>query len=119
MGFVGGSEHFTLVNVVHAQLFENLGFREVADAAFRHHRDGNGGHDLADFLGRGHARDAAFGTNLCGHALKRHDRNRAGLFGDDGLFGCGDVHNYAALEHFGEAGLKAKAGGATVVLGHN
>src|SRR6185503_10755523 len=42
----------------------------------------------------------------------------AGLLGDLRLASVGDVHDDAPLKHFGKAGLEAKAGGATVVLGH-
>jgi hypothetical protein len=55
---------------------------------------------------------------LRGHSLQRHHGHGAGFFGDDSLFGGGDVHYYAAFEHFGKAGFQAKAGGITVVLRH-
>ena len=70
------------------------------------------------FLGDGHAGNAAFGADLRGHALERHDGDGAGLFGDGGLLGVGDVHDDAAFEHFGEAGFEAEAGVGAVVLGH-
>ena len=38
-------------------------------------------------------------------AFERHDRDRAGLLGDDGLLGRDDVHDDAALEHLGETAL--------------
>ena len=97
---------------------QDLRFGEVTDAAFRHYRDRNRGHDFADLFRRGHTGDAAFGTNLRGDTLERHDRDRAGFFGDDGLFGGRHVHDDATFEHFREAGFQAKAGGTTVVLGH-
>ena len=37
--FVGGREHFALVDVIHAERFEDAGLREVADARLGHHRD--------------------------------------------------------------------------------
>src|SRR5207253_3424632 len=101
VGFIGGGQNFGFVNVVHAQLFENLGFSEVADAAFGHDWNVNGGHDLANFFGRGHAGDSAFGADLRRHALEGHDRDCAGFFGDDGLLGGGYIHDDAAFEHFG------------------
>ena len=115
MGFVGGGEHFGFVDVVDAEFLQNLGFGEVADAALGHDRDGHRGHDFANLFGRGHAGHAAFGADLRGHAFEGHDGDGAGLFGDGGLLGVGDVHNDAALEHFGEAGLKAETGGVAVV----
>src|SRR5271165_33226 len=74
-------------------------------------------------FGRSHAGNAAFGADLRGHALEGHDGDGSGFFGDGGLLGGGDVHDDAAFKHFGEAGLEAEAGGATVgrfsvVLGH-
>ena len=37
--FVGGRQHFALVDVIDAQRFENARFREVADARLGHHRN--------------------------------------------------------------------------------
>ncbi len=91
----------------------------MPDAALGHDRDGDGGHDLTNLFGAGHASHAAFGADLRGHALEGHDGDGSGFFGDGGLGRVGDIHNYAAFEHFGEAGLEAKAGVAAVVLGHD
>ena len=55
------------------------------------------GHDLANLLGRSHARNAAFGADLRGDALQSHDGDGAGFFGDGGLLGVGDVHDDAAF----------------------
>jgi len=118
VGFVGGSEHFGFVNVVDAEFLQDLRFGKMTDAALGHHGDGDGGHDLANLFGRGHAGDATFGADLGGHALEGHDGHGSGFFGDGSLLGIGHIHNHAAFEHFGEAGLEAEAGGATVVLGH-
>jgi len=95
--FVGGSQDFGFIDIVDPKLFENLGFGEMSDAAFGHDGDGDGGHDLADFFGRGHAGDSAFGADLRRHTLERHDGDGAGFLGDDGLLGGGDVHNDAAF----------------------
>src|SRR6266446_7546698 len=72
-----------------------------------HHRNGHGGHDFADHFDRGHARHAALFANIRRHALQRHHRARAGVFGDLGLLGVGDVHDHAALEHLGQADFHA------------
>jgi hypothetical protein len=101
--FVGGCEHFALVNEVDLEGFEHLGLDEVPDAHLGHHRDGDGVHDLADDFRRGHAGHAAFLADVGGHALQRHHRAGAGLLGDAGLVGVGDVHDDAALEHFGQS----------------
>ncbi len=90
----------------------------MSDAALGHDRNGDGSHDLPNDLGRSHAGYAAFGADLRGDAFEGHDGDGAGVFGDGGLGGSGDVHDDAAFEHFGEAGLEAEAGGVTVVLGH-
>jgi hypothetical protein len=109
VGFVGGREDFGFVDVVDAELLQDLRFGEVSDAALGHDRNRNGGHDLANLFGRGHAGDAAFGADLRGDALEGHDGDGSGFLGDGGLFGVGDVHDDAALEHFGEAGLEAES----------
>ena len=67
----------------------------------------DGVHDFANDLDAGHARDAAFFANVGRNALERHDGAGAGLFGDLGLLGVGDVHDDAALEHFGQADFYA------------
>jgi hypothetical protein len=108
VGFVGGGEDFGFVDVVDAEFLENLGFGKVSDAALGHDRDGDGGHDLADDFGRGHARYAAFGADLRGVTrsppLKAMDRDCAGLFGAMGGLALfyngvltGDVHDDAAF----------------------
>ena len=50
--------------------------------------------------------------------LFRSDGDGTGLLGDGGLLGVGYVHDDAAFEHFGEAGLEAETGAATVVFRH-
>src|SRR6267378_4859527 len=112
MSFIGGREHFGFVNVVHAQFLENLGFREVSDAAFGHDGNRNRLHDLADDLRRRHAGHAALGAYLRRNTLQGHDRGGAGGFSDFGLVGVGHVHNDAALEHFSEAGFEPDSGTA-------
>ena len=97
VSFVGRGQNFGLVNIVHPKFLQDLRFGEVADAAFGHHRNGDGGHDLADLFGAGHTGYAAFGADLCGDTLQGHDRSGASLFGDLGLFGVGHVHDDAAF----------------------
>ena len=58
--------------------------------------------------GSRHARHAAVATDVGGHALERHHRAGAGVLGDARLIGVGDVHDHAALEHFGEATLDSQ-----------
>src|ERR1035437_9623275 len=118
VSFVGGGEHFGFVDVVDAEFLENLGFGKVADAALGHDWNGDGLHDLANLFGRSHAGYAALGADLRGDAFERHDGDGTGIFGDGGLLGVGDVHDDAAFEHFGKAGLEAETGGTTVVFRH-
>ena len=80
----------------------------MADAAFGHDRNGNGCHNLTNLFGRGHTGHAAFGADLRRYALQRHYGDCSCFFGNYGLLGVGDVHDDAALEHFGEAGLQAE-----------
>ena len=105
--FVGGSKHFALVDEIDFERLQNFGFGEVADANFGHHGNRDGVHDFANDLDAGHARDAAFFADVGGDALERHDGAGAGFLGDLGLRGVGDVHDHAALEHFGEADFYA------------
>ena len=74
--------------------------------------------DLVDHGRVGHARDAAGRADVGGHALERHDGDGAGVLGDLGLLGGDDVHDDAALEHLGEAGLDAKRAGLLGVVCH-
>ena len=63
--------------------------------------------DGLDHAGVGHAGDASGGADHGGDALEGHDGDGSGLLGDDGLLDVHDVHDDAAFEHLGEAGLEA------------
>ena len=117
VGLVGGGEDLGLVDEVDADLLQDLGFGEVADAGLGHDGDGDGGHDLFDELGVGHAGDAAFGADHGGDALERHDGDSTGLFSNAGLLDVHDVHDDATFEHFGEAQFEANGGGCEVAVG--
>ena len=80
--FVGGGQHFRLVDVVDAEGFQDLGLDEVADAAFGHDGDRHGLHDLQDEFGVAHARHAAVGADIGRNAFERHHRHSAGVLGD-------------------------------------
>ena len=103
-----GREHLGLVDVVHLERLEHLRLHEVADAGLGHHGDGHGLLDLLDLGGVGHARHAAVGADVGGHALERHHGGGAGGLGHARLLGGDHVHDHAALEHLGEAGLDAE-----------
>jgi hypothetical protein len=111
---IGRGEDFGLVDEVDAEVLEDLGFGEVADAGLGHDGDGDGADDLLDELGAGHAGDAAFGADHGGDALEGHDGDGSGLFGDAGLLDVHDVHDDAAFEHLGEAELEAEGRGSEV-----
>src|SRR5437899_8332288 len=53
--FIGGREHFGLVDEIDFERLEHFGFGEVADTHFGHHRNGDGLHDFANDLDGGHA----------------------------------------------------------------
>jgi hypothetical protein len=97
MGLVGRRQNLGLVDVIDPEALEHLCLYEVADATLGHHRDRYRFHDLGDLLGVGHAHHPALGADVGGHALERHDRDRAGLLGDLRLVGGRDVHDDAAL----------------------
>src|SRR6202158_51748 len=118
MRFVGWRKNFGLVNIVDAQLLQDLRLREMTDAALGHDGNIDHRHDLANHFRRGHARPPAFGADLRRDALQSHHRYRSGSLGDLRLFRGGDVHDDAALEHFGEPGLQAKVGSVSIFLLH-
>ena len=105
---VGRRQDLGLVDVVDLERLEHLRLDEVADARLGHDRDRHRRLDALDHRRVGHARDAAVAADVGGHALERHDRGGAGVLGDLGLLGVDDVHDDAALEHLGQAGLDAE-----------
>ena len=108
---VGGGEDFGLVDEVDVEGFEDLCLHKMPDTGLGHDGDRDGSLDGLDHAGMRHAGDAAFGADHGGHALERHDGDGAGFLGDDGLLDVHDVHDDAAFEHLGEAGLEAERGG--------
>src|SRR5215813_10096767 len=108
MLLVGGGQDLALIDEIHAQRFEDLGFDKMADADFCHHGNSNCGHDFSNSFWRGHSSNAAFGPDVGGHSLECHDRNSAGFLGYQRLLGSSNVHYHATLEHFGQTGLQSK-----------
>ena len=86
---------------------QDLRLGEVADARLGHDRDRDDGLDAFDQRRVAHAGDAAVAADVGRHALERHDRYRAGVFGDLGLRGVDDVHDHAAAQHLGQPPLDA------------
>ena len=99
---VGRRQHFGFVDVVDAELLQDLCLGEMADAHLGHHRNRHRVHDPANELEVAHARDAAGRANVGRNALERHDGDGAGFLRDDGVVGGDDVHDDAALEHLRE-----------------
>jgi hypothetical protein len=50
--------------------------------------------------------------------LQRHDSHGARVLGDLRLLDGDDVHDHAALEHLGQAGLDSQRSGAGGVVAH-
>ena len=109
VGLVGRRQHLGLVDVVDLERLEHLRLGEVADPRLGHDRDRHGLLDALDQQRVGHAGDAAVAADVGRHALERHHRGRAGVLGDLRLLGVDDVHDHAALEHLGQAGLDAES----------
>ena len=120
--FIGRCEHFGLVDIIDAKGLQQLSFDEVADAALGHDRDGYLLGDTHDHLRVGHAGDPAISSNVRWDTFERHDGAGAGLFRDLRLLRRNDVHDDAALQHLGQAGLDLPSscfacwGGAVSVL---
>ena len=108
LSLVGRRQDLGLVDVVDLERLEHLRLGDVADARLRHDGDRHGVLDRLDHRRVGHPRDAAVAADVGGHALERHDGGRAGGLGDPRLLGVDDVHDDAALEHLGQAGLHAE-----------
>ena len=114
--FVGGSEHFGLVDVVDADLLQDLRLGEVSDAALGHHGDRNRAMICLMSLGLAMRETPPSARMMAGTRSSAMTATGAGLFGDFGLRDAHDVHDDSALEHFGEADLEAQTGVATVVF---
>ena len=95
-------QHFTLVNIVDLDCFQNLCLNKVADTALRHNRNGNCFLNTANHLRVAHAGNAACCTDVSRNALQRHNCTCACCFGNLRLLRCGYVHNDAALQHLGQ-----------------
>ena len=111
---VGGGEDLGLIDVVDVDGLQNARLGDMADAHFRHDRDGDSFLDALDHGRVAHTAHAARRTDVRGDALERHHRAGAGILGDFRLFRGGDVHDDAALEHLGEVPVEFRA----IFFGH-
>src|SRR5437773_6619946 len=69
---IGGGQDLGLVDVIDAERLEDLRLDEVADAALRHHRDGDGLHDRANQCRVRHPGHAALFADVRRHPLESH-----------------------------------------------
>eukprot|EP00754_Rhynchopus_humris_P036382 Rhum_TRINITY_DN18518_c0_g1::Rhum_TRINITY_DN18518_c0_g1_i1::g.167694::m.167694 len=106
-------QHLGLVNVVHAQLLQDLSLGEVTDAGLGHDRDRDRVHDALDHERVAHARHATVPADVGRDALQRHDGARAGGLSDLGLGRGRDVHDDTALHHRGHSALHLRRAGHT------
>jgi hypothetical protein len=72
-----------------------------ADAGLGHHGDGDRGDDALDHVRIAHPRHATLGANVGGDAFQGHDCDGTCALGNSSLLWGDDVHDDAALEHFG------------------
>ena len=114
-------DSFGFVDVVDVDGLEDLRLGEVPDAAFRHDGDGDGRLDALDHGRVAHAGHAAGRADVGRDALECHDGRSAGILGNAGLLGSGDVHDDAAFQHLGELAVEGYAlgrgGGSSRVAG--
>src|SRR6266852_395032 len=104
--FIRRGEHFTFVDEVHFQCFQDLCFDKVADPAFGHHRNAHCLLNIADhFRVAGPGHDALL-ADLRWNALQRHHRAGAGLLRDSRLIRTDHVHNHSAAQHLGQTYLR-------------
>ena len=105
---VSRGQDFAFVDIVHAQRLKDARLHKVADARLGHDGNAHGLHDAFHDGGIGHPGDTPGGANIRRYTFQSHDGARAGILSDFRLFGRGDVHDHAALEHLREARLEAK-----------
>ena len=99
IGIICWREHFRFVDVVDVDRLEDLRFREMSDAAFRHDRNAHRFLDALDHLRIAHARNATGKSDIGWDALERHNCASACFFSDPCLLWCRDVHDHATFQH--------------------
>ena len=103
-----GRQDLGLVDVVDLERLEHLRLGEVADARLGHHGDRHGLLDAADHLGSDMRATPPSRRMSAGTRSSAMTADGAGVLGDLGLLGRDHVHDHAALEHLGKAGLDAE-----------
>mmetsp|Transcript_7600 Transcript_7600/g.23045 ORF Transcript_7600/g.23045 Transcript_7600/m.23045 type:complete len:342 (-) Transcript_7600:40-1065(-) len=105
--FVSRGQHFRLIDVVHANRFQDLGLHKVPDSGLGHNWDRNGVDDTLDHLRIRHSCYFTVLSDICWDPLQGHDSTGTSLLCNLRLFRRNDVHDNAALEHLRQADLHA------------
>ena len=108
VGLIGGGEHFTLIDKIHFQRFQDLGLGEMPDTAFSHDRYGDRRLNLLYHAGVRHAGHPAIPADVGRNPFQRHNSHGPRLLRYSGLLHGGDVHNHTAFEHLSQADFDFK-----------
>ena len=114
--FIGRCKHFALVDVIHSERLQNLRLDKMTDPGLCHDGDGYGVDDALDHIRIAHAGDTPLHADIRRHALQRHDRYRAGIFGDARLIRRDHIHDDATLQHLRQSALDLVGAGCAAVL---
>ena len=82
----GQGKNFTLVNIIDANSFKDLGFNEMANTGLGDDGDGNSLLNFFDVLWVTHLSHAALGSDIGGDSFKSHDGAGSDFFNDVSLF---------------------------------
>ena len=99
---IGRGEDLALIDVIDLEGLEDLSLDEMPDTALGHDGDGDGVLDALDHLGVAHTGDSSRCADVRGDPLEGHDGRGSRFLCDPSLFGRGDIHDDAALEHLSE-----------------
>ncbi|MNC70163.1 hypothetical protein D3C75_1209420 [compost metagenome] len=105
--FISRSQHFALVDIVGSQSLQNLGLHKMSDTGLSHNRNGNGLYNALKYCRVSHTGNAACCADIGGYTLQRHNSGSSCRFSDLCLLGVHNVHDYAALLHFGHTSFNS------------
>ena len=108
VGLIGGGEHFTLIDKIHFQRFQDLGLGEMPNTAFSHDRYGDRRLNLLYHAGVRHAGHPAIPADVGRNPFQCHNSHGSRLLRYLGLLHGGDVHNHTAFEHLSQADFDFK-----------